>query len=125
MNMINTTGILIRKAQCQLSVVVSQPPASGPTAAMPPMVEPQMAKAIPRSRPVNMALTVDSVAGRIIAPPSPCNSLAMIRIPPFPARAANTLAAPNTTVPTSSSLRRPCMSPRRPAVIRQAANTNA
>ena len=44
-------GTLIKKAQCQLALVTSQPPTSGPIAAMPPMVAPQTANAIARSLP--------------------------------------------------------------------------
>ena len=44
-------GTLIRNAQRQVRSVVSQPPSNGPMAAMPPMVEPQMAKATARSLP--------------------------------------------------------------------------
>ena len=40
------SGTLIRNAQCHENSVVSHPPRSGPTAAMPPIVEPQTANAM-------------------------------------------------------------------------------
>lgn len=49
--MSSTIGTLIVNAQCHEKLVVSHPPSSGPSAAMPPIVEPQTAKAMPRSRP--------------------------------------------------------------------------
>ena len=64
-------GTLMRKAQCQEALVVSQPPTSGPRAAMPPIVPPQTAKAIARSLPTNTALMTESELGRIMAPPMP------------------------------------------------------
>lgn len=46
-------------AQRHENDVVSQPPRSGPTAAMPPIVDPHTAKAMPRSRPRNVAFRSD------------------------------------------------------------------
>ena len=119
-----TIGILIRNAQCHDETVVSQPPTTGPTAAIPPIVEPQIANAIPRSLPLKRALTVESVAGRTIAPPTPCKNRAKIKVAPEEEKLANTLAIPNTIIPTTSSFLRPCRSPTLPNVIRRAAKTN-
>ena len=44
-------GMLMKKAHRHERSVVSHPPSSGPTAAIPPMVDPQMAKAMARSWP--------------------------------------------------------------------------
>ncbi len=104
--------------------MVSTPPRNGPTAAMPPMVEPQMANAIARSRPRNRLLTVDRVAGRIIAPPMPCRNRPRISIALLCAVAATRLARTNHTAPIRNRRRRPRMSAIRPSVISSAANTS-
>ena len=49
---------------------------------MPPMTEPQMPKAMARSRPRKFALRIDWVAGRIVAPPTPCRSRAAMSSSP-------------------------------------------
>ena len=103
--------------------MVSQPPTSGPTAAMPPIVEPQTAKAIARSRPTNTALSVESVAGRIMAAPTPCTSRAPISSSAEPAAPAARLARTNTAMPTAKMRRRPYRSPTRPTVSSSAANS--
>ncbi len=90
---------------------------------MPPMVEPQTAKAIARCLPVNSALTVDRVAGRIIAAPTPCTNRAPISAWPVAASPAATLARVNRMIPTRNTLRRPCRSPILPTVSSRAANT--
>lgn len=45
------SGMLMPNAHRHEYEVVSQPPSSGPSAAVPPIVEPHTAKAIARSRP--------------------------------------------------------------------------
>ena len=64
-------GMLIPKAQFHENSVVSQPPSSGPTATIPPIVEPHTANAMPRSLPWKVALTIERVVGRTMAPPIP------------------------------------------------------
>ncbi len=118
------TGTLIQNAQRQVWYVVSQPPTSGPTAAMPPIVEPQTAKAMARSRPAKTAFTVDRVDGRIIAAPTPCSTRAAMSIVPPTANPARTLATTKTTMPRRNSRRRPWMSPTRPTVSSSAAKTS-
>lgn len=56
------SGRLTAKAHRQPPPVASAPPSSGPSAAIPLIMEPQMPNATARSRPVNTAFTVDSVA---------------------------------------------------------------
>ncbi len=107
MMMTSPSGRLIVKAHRQLYEVASQPPSSGPTAAIPPIIDPQMPNATARSRPVKTVFTVDSVAGMIIEAPTPCAKRAAISSAPFPARAASRLASMNTTVPRTKSRRRP------------------
>ncbi len=121
--MTTPSGTLMPNAQRHEKSVVSQPPRSGPTATMPPIVEPQTAKAMARSRPRNVALMIDRVVGRIIAPPTPCTTRARIRSSPVAARAANTDAATKTTTPRRSILRRPTRSARVPKTMRSAAKT--
>ena len=87
------SGMLIPNAQRHEKLVVSQPPSSGPSAAVPPMVAPQTPKAMPRSRPRNVALSRDSEVGSIMAPPMPCRARAPISVPPLWATAASTLEA--------------------------------
>ena len=67
------------------------------------MVEPQIAKEMPRSRPVKSALTVENVAGRIIAPPTPCRRRAAINVVPEYDMAAKTLATPKVRMPRISA----------------------
>ena len=77
------TKTLIPKAQRHEYDVVSHPPSSGPTAAIPPMVEPHTANAMARSRPTNVAFSVDRVEGSSIAAPRPWTTRAEIRSGPF------------------------------------------
>ncbi len=104
--------------------MVSQPPRSGPTAAIPPITAPQMPNAIARSRPWKLALRIDWVAGRIIAPPMPWTRRAPISISPLVARPATIEAAMKTTRPARYIARRPRTSPIRPRVTRSAAKTS-
>ena len=117
-------GMLIPNAQCHEKAVVSQPPRSGPTAAMPPIVEPQTAKAMPRSRPRKVALISDSVVGRIIAPPTPCTKRAAISMPPEVDRAARIEDAAKMTTPISSIRFRPMRSATLPKTRSSAAKTS-
>ena len=71
MMMIKPSGALMLNAQRQSKSVASQPPRTGPTATIPPMVEPQTANAIPRSLPWKVAFTNERVVGSTIAPPTP------------------------------------------------------
>ena len=115
----------MKKAQRQVRYVVSQPPISGPTAAMPPIVAPQIPNAIARSRPRKLVLRIDCVEGRIIAPPTPCITRAAMRSSPDGAAPASTDAIANTTRPARYIARRPSRSPTRPSVTSSAAKTSA
>ena len=69
------SGMLIPNAQRHEKLFVSQPPSSGPSAAVPPMVAPQTPKAMPRyASRRNVALSRDSEVGSIMAPPMPCRA---------------------------------------------------
>lgn len=111
------------KAQRHENAVVSHPPSRGPTAAMPPMVDPQTAKAMPRSRPRKVALMIERVVGRIIAPPTPCTRHDAMSSPPVGARAAAIEARAKMPTPISMRRRRPKRSASEPKTSRNEANT--
>ncbi len=121
--MATPSGMLMPNAQRHENDVVSHPPSSGPTATMPPMVDPQTANAMPRSRPVKFALTSDSVVGRTIAPPTPWTMRASTSSSPVGASAASTDAAANTATPVTMRSRRPSRSASEPNTSSSAANT--
>ncbi len=103
---------------------MNQPPRIGPIAAETPAVAPQMPKAIPRSLPLKVAETIESVEGDIIAAPKPCSTrlpMAMPIVADVP-----TPSDPNakTTAPPMKILRRPNWSPSLPHVISSAPNTS-
>jgi len=115
--------MLIPKAQRQEKAVVSQPPSSGPRAAVPPIVAPQMPKAIPRSRPRKVAFSRESDVGSIRAPPMPWIARAAIRDVPLSASAASTLARAKISAPSANSRRRPHRSASRPQTSSREAKT--
>ena len=119
-----TIGTLMPKAHRHEKSVVSQPPSNGPTATMPPIVEPHTANAMPRSRPVNVALRIESVVGRTIAPPMPCSTRDTTRSSPVGESAASTDATANTMTPVVSRRRRPNRSATEPKTSSRAANTS-
>ena len=96
-------GTLMRKAQCHDAYVVSQPPTSGPRAAMPPIVPPQTANATARDLPTKTALMTDSELGRIIAPPTPWRARAAISWLEVSGAATMTLAPTKTMTPMMNS----------------------
>ncbi len=118
------SGMLIPNAHRHENAVVSHPPSSGPTAAMPPIVEPQTANAIPRSRPRKVALISDRVVGRIIAPPMPWISRARISRSPVGAKAAAMDESTKITTPSSMMRRRPKRSASDPNTSRSDAKTS-
>lgn len=113
-------GMLSQNTQRQLTSVASQPPTSGPTAAMPPIVEPRIANAMPRSRPWNIALRVESVLGRAMAAPRPWTRREPMSIAGFTEAPANRLAAMNRTSPMVNRRLRP----NRPTVSMREAKTS-
>ena len=117
------SGKLIPKAQRQLKSVASQPPRTGPTATMPPMVAPQTAKAIPRSLPWKVALRRDRVVGSTIAPPMPWMTLARIKTFDVSATPAQTEARMKIMIPMLSRRFRPNLSASEPQTRRREAKT--
>jgi hypothetical protein len=63
--------------------------------------------ALPRSRGAKVAVMIESVAGFISAPPSPCTTRAPIRKPPLGARPQARLAPVKIARPTMKISRRP------------------
>ena len=79
----------------------------------------------PRSRGANVALMIDSVAGFISAPPSPCTTRAPIRNPPLGAKPQARLAPVNTARPSMKISRRPKKSASFPPISMNAAKVSA
>ena len=123
MNTAIPSGMLMPNAHRHEKSVVSHPPRSGPTAAMPPIVEPHTANAMPRSRPRKVALITERVVGRIMAPPTPCTRRARMSSSPVGASAASTDEPAKTTTPTSMRRLRPKRSARLPNSSSNDANT--
>ena len=101
------TGTLTKKIQFQFTCWVSRPPTSGPIASAIAETPAQMPIALPRSRGGKVAVMIDSVAGFISAPPSPCTTRAPISVPPFDARPQARLAPVKIARPTMKMRRRP------------------
>ncbi|MGY3680381.1 hypothetical protein ACVWXU_004004 [Streptomyces sp. TE33382] len=120
----STTKMLMPKAHRQ-EYSASQPPSNGPTAAAAPIVDPQTAKALPRSGPRKVMLSKASDVGITIAPPMPCTNRLVIRKSPVGDNAAATLASPKTMVPIRNSLRAPTTSEIRPITSSRAAKVIA
>ena len=109
------TGRLMRKIRRQSTSSVRVPPSSTPKAAPAPPTAPQAPSALARSPPwVKAAMMIESAAGESIAAPRP-----------WPARAANSVAAPpasaeasdesvKTLRPARNTRRRPSRSAARP-----------
>ena len=118
------SGRLIRNAQRQSKSVASQPPRTGPTATIPPMVAPQTAKAMPRSLPWKLAFTKDRVVGSTMAPPIPCTILARISADEVSAEPAQTEEKMKMAIPILSRRFRPMRSATEPQTKSKEANTN-
>jgi hypothetical protein len=118
------TGAAIRNTEPHQKCCSSNPPSTGPTAALVKLQVAQIEMARPRCRPsANMLVISASVDGIRAAPASPSSSRAAISIVAPVEKAASTDAAPNPAAPISRSLRRPIRSPRVPIVITNPAVT--
>jgi len=76
-----------------------------------------------RSRPAKLLVRIDSVVGKMKAPPMPMSPRATMSIGADPAWDAMAEKAPNSTSPAMSAFFRPKRSPSDPAVSRRPANT--
>jgi len=122
---IRHSGGLIQKISRHEKSLVSHPPSTGPTAAMPAMVAPHMPNAAARSLPWKLAFTSDRLVGSTIAPPTPCTARAASSSPALPASAAAIDPRPNTTTPSTNSRLRPKRSAVAPTAISSAAKSSA
>src|SRR5256885_1443781 len=110
------TGTLTQKIHSQPRYFVSTPPASTPTAAPLPPSAPQIPRALFRSAPSSkLVMTIESAAGVMIAPPSPCTARATISIPSDCARPQTSEAIVKSATPTMNTRRLPSKSAARPA----------
>ena len=118
------TGAMAMKTDAQLKCPSSQPPAIGPIAMATPATAPHSPMARARSlRSVKTLEISDSVAGNVIAAPSPITDLAAMSCAGPDVKPPARLAVPNTASPASSMPLRPNRSDRLPQVSSSAANT--
>src|SRR5580704_13711695 len=118
------TGAIAMKMLAQLNCSSSQPPTIGPVAMATPATAPH--KPIARARSVRSVKTLDisdSVAGKVIAAPSPITDRAAMSCAGSVVKPPARLAAPNTASPASSMPLRPNRSDRLPNVSSSAAKT--
>ena len=109
------TGTLIRKTHLHDSAVVRTPPMIAPAMPPRPPAADQAPKARARSRSfVKKVLTTASVAGAIMAAPSPCAMRAATRTSGLVASPSTRLDAENMTSPPTSTRRWPNRSAARP-----------
>lgn len=116
------SGTLTQKIPRQLKTWVRPPAMAGASACPAPATAIQMLKAVTSSLPPNSMGMMASVAGRIAA--TPIRARPAMSIAGVCASAATTEATANSTRPRSSTLRRPKMSPKRPAAITRAPVTS-
>ncbi len=118
------TGPMATKMLPQLKCSRSQPPTIGPSAIATPALAPHKPMARARSaRPVKTLEISESVAGKVMAAPSPITARTAISCPGLVVKPPATLAVPNTASPASSIPLRPKRSDRLPKVSSSAAKT--
>ena len=118
------TGAIAKKMLVQEKRSSSQPPAIGPRAIAAPAVAPQKPIALALSaRSVKTLEISESVAGKIIAAPSPITQRAVISWPGVLIRPPSRLAPPKTPRPASKIPLRPTRSLRLPEASSSAAKT--
>ena len=118
-------GRFTKKIHSQPSESVSTPPASGPIATAPPIVAPQMPKAVPRSFPWNVAASSASEVANSIAPPMPCTARETVSTVGVPARPHASEATENRIRPVTNTRRRPITSATEPDTSRSDASVSA
>ena len=118
------TGAMAMKMDAQLKCSSSQPPTIGPIAMATPPIAPH--KPIARARSFRSVKTLEiseSVAGNVMAAPSPITALAAMSCAGPVVNPPARLAVPNTASPASSMRLRPNRSDRLPKVSSSAAKT--
>ena len=116
-------GTLTRNTDPQEKCSSSSPPPSGPTTIPSPDTPAHTPMARARSRPVKTLVRIDSVVGKMKAPPIPISPRQTISIVADRAWDASAEQAPNTTSPKVSAPLRPSRSPSDPAVSSRPAKT--
>ena len=118
------TGAMAMKMLAQLKCSSSQPPTIGPIAMAAPPTAPHKPMARARSpRPVKTLDSTESVAGKVMAAPSPITDLAAMSCAGSVVKPPARLAPPTTASPASSMPLRPNRSDRLPKVSSSAAKT--
>ena len=118
------TGAMAMKMDAQLKCPSSQPPTIGPIAMATPATAPHKPMARARSLLAVKTLEIsESVAGKVMAAPSPITDLATMSCAGSVVKPPARLAVPNTASPASSMPLRPNRSDRLPKVSSSAANT--
>jgi hypothetical protein len=106
---------LTRKIQGHPIVCVRTPPSRTPMEAPPETTKAQMPIALARSAgSVKVVMMIESAAGAMIAPPTPCNARAATSIPWEPASPHKSEANVKRVSPNMKTLRRPKRSPALP-----------
>src|SRR3954447_9248645 len=119
------TGTLTKKIHGHENDCVSQPPSTSPNAEPPIAIAAQTPSARARSFPsANVVEMIESAAGEISAPPSPCSAGKPISIPELAARPYSSDAVVKMTSPMRKTRLRPRRSPARPPSKRKPPNTS-
>ncbi len=116
-------GTFTRNTDPHAKCSSSRPPPSGPITIPRPATPAQMPIARARSLPENVFVRIDSVVGKMNAPPIPMSPRATISISGEVERDASAENVPNMTRPVVSAFLRPKRSPSAPAVRSMPANT--
>ena len=120
------TGTFTKKIHCQPRYSVRIPPSSTPAAAPLPATAPQIPNALLRSAPpwLKDALMIASVAGEMIAPPSPWSARNTISHAPLCAKPHMSEPNVKSAMPIMNTRRRPNTSAARPPRSRKPPNAS-
>src|SRR5690242_21963841 len=97
-------GTLMKKIQLQCAYSDRRPPVIGPSASALAETPTQIPIAVPRCLAANVAVMIESVAGFIIAEPTPCTARNAISIEPVEASPQASDEAVKTTRPAMKIL---------------------
>jgi hypothetical protein len=115
----------MKKIQFQPACSVRSPPTSGPSASASADTPAQSPIAVPRCLAGNVTVMIESVAGFIIAAPTPWATRAPISASPLEASPQAREAAVKTPMPKTKMRRRPYASASFPPISISAANVRA
>ena len=119
------TGTLMKKIQFQLMCSVIRPPTSGPIASASADTPTQMPIAVPRCFGGKVTVMIESVAGFIIAAPTPCTTRAAISMFALSASPQASDDSVKTASPATKIRRRPKRSASLPPVSISAPKVSA